>query len=257
MEVRTVRPVNEQLLCLFAEHTDRFFVDDDDMDSDTIAESDMSLKSRSFLHRVNDRVRKMLNQFSKVATQDNNKHSLVWRMFMSSTLETSVFVVKNNSDNLHSIETLISEQLDEIYGVNTINWEDSSWKYLSLVGDEEVISLSHAKAYVFSDSVLCLGKMHQNPQSNIAWEDRLACFKSSPQLATKSKRYCVKIERNTRKIHRTDHLHVDVQRHLMGIPLSLCKEIWSRTLVIPRTWIREKSGTLSVKTVHKENGTEL
>ena len=27
---------------LFAEHTDRFIVDDDDMDSSTIAESDMS-----------------------------------------------------------------------------------------------------------------------------------------------------------------------------------------------------------------------
>ena len=40
-------------------------------------------------------------------------------------------------------EKLISEQSDEIYGVNTINWEDSSWKHLSLVGGEKVISLSH------------------------------------------------------------------------------------------------------------------
>ena len=31
------------------------FVIDDDMDSDTAAESDLSLKSRSFLNRVNDR----------------------------------------------------------------------------------------------------------------------------------------------------------------------------------------------------------
>ena len=66
-------------------------------------------------------------------------------------------------------EKLISEQLDEIYGVKTINWEDSSWKYLSLVGDEEVISLLHTNVYVFSDSVLCFGKMKENPQSNIAW----------------------------------------------------------------------------------------
>ena len=57
---------------LFAEHTDRFIVDDDDMDSDTVAESDVSFLSRSFLHRVNDRVRKMLDQSSKDATQDNN-----------------------------------------------------------------------------------------------------------------------------------------------------------------------------------------
>ena len=43
-----------------------FFVDDDDMDSYTVAESDMSLKSRSFLHRVNDRVRKIQDQSSKM-----------------------------------------------------------------------------------------------------------------------------------------------------------------------------------------------
>ena len=78
-------------------------------------------------------------------------------------------------------EKLISEQSDEIYGVKTINWEDSSWKYLSFVGDEQVISLLHTKVYIFSDSVLCLGKMNENPQSNIAWEDRLTWFKSSPE----------------------------------------------------------------------------
>ena len=81
MEVRTARLVNEQPPGLFAEHTDRFVVVDDDMDSDTVAESHTSLKSRSFLHRVNDRVRKMLDQSSKDATQDSNKHSLILGMF--------------------------------------------------------------------------------------------------------------------------------------------------------------------------------
>ena len=42
-----------------------------------------------------------------------------------------------------------AEQSDEIYGVNTIYWGDSSWKHLSLIGDEEVVSLPHAKVYVF------------------------------------------------------------------------------------------------------------
>ena len=78
MEVRTGRIVNEQPPSLFAQHTDRFIVGDDDMDSDTATESDMLLKSRSFLHRVNDRVRKMLDQSSKDATQDSNKHSSIW-----------------------------------------------------------------------------------------------------------------------------------------------------------------------------------
>ena len=95
---------DEQPPGLFAHHTDRFTVDDDDMDSSTVEESDMSLKSRSFLHRVNDRVRKMLHQSSKDATQDSNKHSLIWRLFLSSTLQASVFMGKNYSGNLHSIE---------------------------------------------------------------------------------------------------------------------------------------------------------
>ena len=59
-------------------------------------------------------------------------------------------------------EKLISEQSDEIYGLKTINWEDSSLKYSSLIGDEQVISLLHTRVYVFSDSVLCLGKMNEN-----------------------------------------------------------------------------------------------
>ena len=96
---------------------------------------------------------------------------------MSSTLEASAFMRKDSSEKLHSIkitennltmkqmfdisEKLIVGQSDEIYGVNTINWVDSLWKYVSLIGDEEVISLSHAKVYVFSDSVFCFGKVHR------------------------------------------------------------------------------------------------
>ena len=166
------------------------------MDSDTVAESDMSLLSRSFLHRLNDRVRKIQDQSSKDPTQDSNEHSVIWGMFMSSTLEASVFIGKNYSDILHSIkntedltmkqmfdisEKLIAEQSDEIYGISTINWEDSSWKYLSLIGDEKVVSLSRAKVYVFSTSVLRLGKMSENPLSNIVWDDKLTWFKSSSQ----------------------------------------------------------------------------
>ena len=67
---------------------------------------------------------------------------------------------------------LVSEQ-DEISGEETIGWENSSWKYLSLIGDEQVINFQRTKVYVFSDSVLCLGKVFENPQSNAAWEQRL------------------------------------------------------------------------------------
>ena len=75
---------------------------------------------------------------------------------------------------------LVSEQ-DE---VKTIEWENSSWKYLSLIGDEQVISLQRTKVYVLSDSVLCLGKIHENPQSNTAWEQRSEWFRSTPEDRT-------------------------------------------------------------------------
>ena len=81
-------------------------------------------------------------------------------------------------------ENLIVEQSDEVFGVSQISWESSPWKQLSLVNDEEVISLSHAKVYVFSDSVLCLGKMNQNPTSNTVWERQLGWFKDSSQYRT-------------------------------------------------------------------------
>ena len=90
---------------------------------------------------------------------------------MSSTLEASVFMGKKYSQILHSIkntgdnltlkqmcdisEKLIAEQSDEIYGVNTINWEDFSWKHLSLIGNEERYqSLAREGLRIFRFSVM-------------------------------------------------------------------------------------------------------
>ena len=63
-----------------------------------------------------------------------------------------------NSKQMFDIsEKLVVGQTDEIYGVNTINWVNSSWKHLSFIGGEEVISLSHAKVFrVFRFCVFCM-----------------------------------------------------------------------------------------------------
>ena len=120
--------------------------------------------------------------------------------------------------------------------------------------------------------------MNENPKSNTVWEDRLTWFTSSSQyraldtmmvsqrnssgifprthhiaVLLQSPRVHVKNERTTSRIHRTDHLHVDVQRNLLEIygqqermrfkwstRFSICKKIRSRTMVISRSWIREK-----------------
>ena len=138
------------------------------------------------MNRVNDQVRKRHKRISNV-TEDGEKHSMIWGMFMTVTMESAVFMGKNHLNNCQSIANtkdltlrqmfgistrLVSEQV-EISGLETIGWENHSWKYLSLIGDERVINLQRAKVYVFSDSVLCLGKILENTQSNDAWEQRL------------------------------------------------------------------------------------
>ena len=105
---------------------------------------------------------------------------------MSVTMESAVFTGKNFQNIQNFIENTadltlkqmfdtsaksVAEQ-DEISGLETIGWEKHSWKYLSLIGDERIINLQRTKVYVFSDSVLCLGKIHQNPESNEAWKKK-------------------------------------------------------------------------------------
>ena len=112
----------------------------------------------------------------------NCKHLFSWernaqKIHASSKIQGTNLTMKQMFD---ISEQLIAEQSDEIY----INWGDSSWKHFSFVGDEDVISLSHAKVQIFSDSVLCFGKMNENPQSNTIWEDKLTLFKSSSQYRT-------------------------------------------------------------------------
>ena len=42
-----------------------------------------------------------------------------------------------------------------------------------MIGDETVINLQRTKVYVFSDSVLCLGRIHQHPESNEVRKKRI------------------------------------------------------------------------------------
>ena len=63
-------------------------------------------------------------------------------------------------------------------GWTKIQWEKDSWTRLSLIGDETVINLQSTKVYVFSDSVLCLGRVLQHPESNEAWKSRVAGIQS-------------------------------------------------------------------------------
>ena len=77
-------------------------------------------------------------------------------------------------------EKLITEQSDEIYGVETTDLDDSEWKHLFLIGGEEVVSLSRAKVYVCSDSVLCFGK-ELEPTSKYSMRRQIDVVLCSPE----------------------------------------------------------------------------
>ena len=191
--VRKVRPVHEEILLDGTAQSVRYGETlrersgrPDNINSQEVArpqnfamgndekELELSVESRSFVKRVNDQVRKRQKIISNVAG-DGEEHSMVWRMFMAVTMESAVFMGKKFQNNQNSIVNtadltlkqmfdmsakLVAEQ-NEISGLETIRWEKHSWKYLSLIGDERIINLQRAKVYVFSDSVLCLGKIHQ------------------------------------------------------------------------------------------------
>ena len=107
-------------------------------------ELELSVESRSFVNRVNDQVRKRQKRISNV-TGDGEEHSMIWGMCMAVTMESAIFMGKNFQNNRNSIANttdltlkqmldistkLVSEQ-DEISGLETIGWENHSWKYLS------------------------------------------------------------------------------------------------------------------------------
>ena len=144
-----------------------------------------------FVNKVKDQVLKRHKRMSNVADSGED-HSMIWGMFMAATMNAATFMRKNFVDNENSIMNstdltlkhmfdltlkLVSEQ-DEINNLDNIQWRKNSWKQLSLIGDETVINLQRTKVYVFSDSVLCLGKIHQHRESNEAWKKRIEGVKS-------------------------------------------------------------------------------
>ena len=124
-------------------------------------ELDLSLGSRSFLDRVNDQVRKRQTIFDECYRKRRKRFYDMGNVHVCN-IGISIIHGKNYLDTRHSItntkdltlkqmfdisKRLVSEQ-DEISGLETIGWENPSWKYLSLIGDEQ-ISLHRTSLRIF------------------------------------------------------------------------------------------------------------
>ena len=107
---------------------------------------------------------------------DLDVNMAIWSLFLNTTLRAAVhlgqdhdansFYVKNNFWNsvglfFHETGKLISEQKD-ITCVSTKDIQDATWMSTSLLC-EKIYRITSAKVDVFSDSVLCVVKMGNDP----------------------------------------------------------------------------------------------
>ena len=183
----TVKLVSDQLVI------------DIDMDSDTATESDLSLNHVhswtewmtdceicwTVLQKIQCKTLTNVLWFGECLCLRRWKHLCSWERI------TQTIYIPSKIHGKISLQRICSRYLNSWYWNNRMRFLEclkSGGKFLhgnsSLVNDEEVISLSHAKVYVFSDSVLCLGKMNQNPTSNTVRERQLEWFKDSSKYWT-------------------------------------------------------------------------
>ena len=127
-----------------------------------------------FVNKVRNQVRIRQKRMSNNA-EDCTEHSIIWGMFMATTLNAVTFMGKNYS----TMQNVVQKQMfditaqtihneEEIYCLDKVVYQKNSWTRLSLINDPVIISLQSTKVYVFSDSVLCLGKVLQHPECNEA-----------------------------------------------------------------------------------------
>ena len=196
--------------------------------------------------------------------------------------------IVNNADltlrQMFDVSTrLVSEQFD-MSGLETTGWEKHLWKHLSLISDETIINLQRTKVYVFSDSVLCLGRSIniRNPAKRVKTEKSYRDYDgingeptefewnifpgfNTLQFSQEVKSFIVQIGRTTKKIHRKNLCRCSTT--FLAEQKTMKKNVWQmpdsylcmredlekdngHSLVL----VLRKSGTLSKKTVHKEFG---
>ena len=148
----------------------------------------MGSDTTEFVNKVKNQVRIRQKRMSSDVAEDCTEHSIIWGMFMATTLNAATFMGKSYStmrNVLQNEKRITLKQMfeisaatinndEEVYCLDKIEYQRNTWTKLSLINDPVVIGLQSTKVYVFSDSVLCLGKVLQHPECNQAWKDRVA-----------------------------------------------------------------------------------
>ena len=130
-----------------------------------------------------------------------------------------------NSEQLFDVTSKLVGEQTEIQGITLIDWQENPWKRTFVLTDQAV-QLSTAKAYVISDSVLCMGRISENPRR--AWKEKTDWWMNSSQ--------CRDLDRIDGKPMEFEwdffriHIIADSRRHPGH---DDCDSVWTRA--IPRT----------------------
>ena len=114
---------------------------------------------------------------------------MIWGNFISAKMKAAVHLGPGYGENLNQESTLGAGQnivpylafhleikKSEIYGISTIEWNTTSWTIPTLLHDG---AIKPSKVHVFSDSVLCLGKIHEHLACTQKWKEQIGWFMGS------------------------------------------------------------------------------
>ena len=118
----------------------------------------MGSDAAEFVNKVKDQVRNRQKRMSNVG-ESGDEHSIIWGMFMATTMNAATFmgknfstiqsVVKNHESltlkQMFDVTALLVNNQEEINCLDKILYGKNSWTRLSLIDDEIVINLQRTK----------------------------------------------------------------------------------------------------------------
>ena len=124
---------------------------------------------------------------SKISIDSEKVHISIWTLFTASSMKAALHMdpsyatdleVLTNSDleNIESLFNITNMMIggnSEIKNVFSMGAASPLWENSTLLNDQ-TIKWTKARVYVYSDSVLCLGKTHGPEDAIKRWEEQVS-----------------------------------------------------------------------------------
>ena len=137
-----------------------------------------------YVNAVYDMVRKVYERPAGDPVDDLDVNVAIWGIFMNATLRAATHLGNDHDVNLRNVKNSSWRSTGELFGyiekfisgqtetasINLIDSKDLRWLSTSLL-HSRAYQYANAKVYVFSDSVLCLERMGNDPIGS--WKNKI------------------------------------------------------------------------------------